>query len=76
MNAREKALADQNPTFADLCDRVRAARRKHLRAIAHVEHAKQVLKLANEALDQSLDEGGFARDALDAFIERETQVDD
>lgn len=31
MNAREQALADQNPTFADLCDRVRVARLAHLR---------------------------------------------
>lgn len=77
MNDHEKALAVKGGrTFADLCDDVRQARVEHLRAFAAVERAQQQLKTANERLLVAMDDEHKARDALDALIERETDVDE
>lgn len=76
MNAREKALANQHPTFADLCDRIRTTRQAHLRAIAALEAAQDRVKvLSNEVARCVIDEDD-ASDALDEFIARETQVEE
>ncbi|WP_339347473.1 hypothetical protein [uncultured Sphingomonas sp.] len=68
MNAREKALADQNPTFADLCDRVRTTSRARIRAKVAHERALGDLRRAEQADNE-------ARAALDDLIARETKVE-
>lgn len=71
MNAAEIALMNTNPTFTDLCDRVRQARGTVNRAIAD----RNGLEAAEKVVEQALDAEEFAKDALDELIDRETQVE-
>ncbi|MEH3046479.1 hypothetical protein [Sphingomonas adhaesiva] len=74
MSPAEQALCDQSPTFADMCDRVRTARRAHLQAIGVLDAAKARVKRLEEELRQRIEDDKDARDALDAYIEREIEV--
>ncbi len=62
------------PTFADLCEAVRAARREHIRAIEATDAASEALKAAKEAQKIACDAEDDARDALESFIDAETKV--
>lgn len=74
MNAHEQALVNASPAFADLCDHVRQARIKWNRALAAVNAAEAALKAAKDLAARCDDEEDAARKALDAFIDRETDV--
>lgn len=68
-------LAANTPTFADLCDAVRQARIRWNRAIQAKEAAEAALTSAKALVDRYDDEEDAARKALEAFIDRETEVD-
>jgi hypothetical protein len=76
MNAREKALANQHPTFSDLCDRIRTTRQAHLRAVAALEAAQDRVKVLSNEVARCVSDEDDASDALDEFIARETQVEE
>ncbi|MEE8612073.1 MAG: hypothetical protein V3V60_13445 [Sphingomonas aquatilis] len=75
MNAKELALAANSPTFADLCDDVRQARIKWNRALKAQEAAEAALAAAKELVARFDDEDDAARKALDAFIDRQIDVE-
>jgi len=75
MSPEEQALADKSPTFADLCDRMRQARRNHIRAMNAVEAAESNLKVAQKAEADAVDLVEKAEDTLRTFIDRETAVE-
>ena len=76
MNAREQALADQNPTFADLCDRVRVARLAHLRTSEALNLALERVKVLALELGHRLSDLNDATDTLNDLIDRETKVEE
>jgi hypothetical protein len=76
MSPHEQALADKSPTFADLCDQMRQAKRNHMRAVSALETAKLAVARASEAADKALAETDEAEDRLHEFIARETDVED
>lgn len=76
MNAHERALAEKNPTFPDLCDRIRQAKIAHLRAIKSVERAQAELKAAKDREAAAITATEEAEDALNAMIERECALED
>jgi hypothetical protein len=61
----EQALVDASPTFADLCERVREARRAHDRVLHRASVVRDELEKARQAARE-------ADEALNAFIVRET----
>ena len=75
MTPEEIALANRGGrSFADLCDDVRQAKVKHLRAIRQVEWAEEQLTAAKAARDAAQDAHDNAMDALDNFITRECAI--
>lgn len=76
MSPDAQALANNSPTFADLCDRVRQAKISHLRAIKAVERAESELKAAKEREASAIVATEEAEDALNAMIERECVIED
>lgn len=65
MSPAEQALADAGgPTFADLCWRVREARRSHKRALARARPAITAAEATLRALED-------ATAALDAYVAQE-----
>lgn len=75
MNAKERALVAENPTFADLCDEVRRARTEWNRALKAQEAAEAALDSAKALVARCDDNEDAARKALEAFIDRETEVE-
>ena len=76
MSPEEQALADKEPTFADLCDRVRESRRAHLRAEAGLVAAMERMSALRKAEQDASDAAHIAMRDLDAFIARECAVED
>ncbi len=68
-------MTPQKPAWEDLCAAVRATRRAHLRAITATDAAQAALKSAEADQQKALAAECEARDALDSFIDAETEVD-